>query len=364
MLKAEKASLKEFIELPFVLYKGNSHFVPELKSDTKLLLTKDPVWDDAERELFTVKKDGKPVGRIAAIVNYAHNKHWDDNTGFFGFFECIDDQEAANALIDAARDWLKSKGKSAIRGPLNPSTNHTCGMLADNFDKDPVVMMPYNPPYYLKLMENAGLTKAKDLVAFERTDKDCFSPRMEKIIARVERNPSVKVRHINMKDFSNEVEIVRTIYNASWSHNWGFVPISEAEIQNTAKSLKLVVKPEVTSVIEYDGKPAGFSICIPNMNRILKILGGGLNIFKLPKALMTWRNMKDCRMIMLGVHPDYRKKGLELLLIKKVVDDGVKAGWNTAELSWMLEDNLAIISVIEEAGCHKTKTYRIFEAAL
>ncbi len=361
MCKVEKADIKEFIAFPFDLYKGNEFYVPELKTETKHLLTKDPFWLHAERELFLAKRDGKAVGRIAAIVNENHNKHAGDNIGFFGFFECENNPETARALIQAAADWLKAKGKDAIRGPVNPSTNHTCGVLSDNFDSMPCIMMPYNFPYYDELLKSTGLEKAKDLLAFERTDKDSFSPRMEKIILRILRNPELTIRSINMNDFDNEVKYVREIYNAAWSQNYGFVPITEAEINDTAKQLKMIVKPELTCMIEIKGEVAGFAISIPNMNHVLKILNGNLNPFKLPKALLAWRKIRDCRMIMLGVHPEHRGRGLELLLVKHVVDNGIAKGWNKAELSWMLEDNKAIISVIEEAGCKKTKTYRLYQ---
>ncbi len=361
MLSIEKANLKEFIDFPFDLYKGSQFFVAELKSETKHLLTDDPFWQNAEKELFLAKKDGKTVGRIAAITNSNHNKHWQDNIGFFGFFDCEDDEQTAKALTDAAVNWLKQKGKDAVRGPVNPSTNHTCGVLIDSFDSMPCIMMPYNYPYYDKLLKACGFEKAKDLLAFDRTDKNEFSPRMQKIINRILKNPDIKMRPVNLKDFDREVKTIREIYNASWSQNYGFVPITEAEIAQTAKQLKMIVKPELTCMIEIKGEPAGFAIAIPNMNRVFKVLGGWLNPLKLPKALLTWHKIRDCRMIMLGVHPDHRSRGLELLLIKHVVDNGIKKGWNKAELSWMLEDNKAIISVIEEAGCYKTKTYRIYQ---
>jgi ribosomal protein S18 acetylase RimI-like enzyme len=356
------ANINEFIGLPFKLYKGNPFYIPELKTDVKNLLTKDPFWQNAERELFIVKRGDVAAGRIAAIINRNHNNYWRDKTGFFGFFECEDNQETANALLDAAEKWLKERGCDKMRGPVNPSTNCTCGVLLDNFDKEPVIMMPYNPPYYDALLKGAGLAKVKDLLAFERTDKNEFSPRMIKIMDRILKNPAIKMRRINLKNFSDEVETIRKIYNASWAQNWGFIPITQAEINCAAKQLKMIIKPELTCMVEYEGVIAGFAISVPNMNRVLKILGGSFfNPFKLFKAVFAWLKIKDCRMIMLGVHPDYRRKGIELLLIRNVVVEGVNKGWNKAELSWLLEDNKAIISTVEEAGCYKTKTYRIYE---
>lgn len=361
MVEIFTATIDEFVDYPFELYKDDPYYVPELKSDTKYLLTKDPLWLNATRVLFVAKRLSKVVGRIAAIINKEHDKHWHERAGFFGFFECENDQQTANALFDSAYTWLKSQGATFMRGPMNPSTNHTCGLLIDNFDKMPFIMMPYNPPYYADLIEGAGFKKVKDLVAFERTDKDDFSPRMKKILARIERNKAITKRHLNLKNFDEEVEMVQRLYNASWAENWGNVPISKAEIAKLAKDLKLILKPEITSVIEIDGEPAAFAISIPNMNPVLKILNGSLNLFKLPKALWAWHKIRDIRMIMLGVDPKHRNRGLDLLLVKHVVVDGVKNGWNKAELSWLLEDNKGIISVVEEAGCHKTKTYRVYQ---
>ena len=235
MVEIFNANIDEFIEFPFELYKDNPYFAPELKRDTKYLLTKNPVWLKATRVLYVAKRHSKVVGRIAAIINKEHDEHWQERAGFFGFFECENKQETANALFDAARAWLKAQGAIFIRGPFNPSTNHTCGLLIDNFDKMPCIMMPYNPPYYAELIENAGFKKVKDLVAFERTDKDDFSPRMKKILARIEKNKSIIKRHLNLNNFDAEVEMVRTLYNASWAENWGNVPISKEEIREIAK---------------------------------------------------------------------------------------------------------------------------------
>ena len=361
MVEIFTANIDEFIDYPFELYKDNPYFAPELKKDTKFLLTKHPIWLRATRVLFVAKRHSKVVGRIAAIVNKIHDEHWQERAGFFGFFECENNQNTANALFDAAIAWLKAQGATFIRGPMNPSTNHTCGLLIDNFDKMPCIMMPYNPPYYADLIEGAGFAKVKDLLAFERTDKEDFSPRMKKILERIEKNPSLKKRHIDLNNFDEEIDMVQRLYNASWANNWGNVPISKEEIREIAKQLKMILKPEITSVIEIDGEAAAFAISVPNMSHVFQILKGSLNIFKLPKAILTWRNIKDMRMIMLGVDPKHRNRGLDLLLVKHVVEDGIKNGWNQAELSWLLEDNKGIISVVEEAGCHKTKTYRIYQ---
>ena len=347
------------------MYEGSPFYICELRADAKRLLTQDPFWQHAQRELFIARRGGQSVGRVAAIINRGHNDYWADKTGFFGFFECEDNNETAAALINAAAAWLRQKGFAQMRGPLNPDSNHLCGALLDNFDKEPCLMMPYNPPYYDGLLRAAGLRKAKDLLAFERTDKDKFSPRMEKIMLRILKNPAVKMRAIDFKNFDADVETIRNIYNASWARNWGFVPIAPAEMRAAARQFRFILRAELTCIIEYEGRPAGFSICMPNMNHVLKILGGGLaNPVKVLRALLAWRKIKDCRMIMLGVHPDFRGKGLELLLVRNIVAQGMAKGWNKAELSWILEDNEAIIQTMLEAGCRRSKTYRIYQKDL
>ena len=361
MLKViQTTDAKKFVNFPFKLYKGCPHYITDLKSNLIHLLNKDPFWQDNERALFLLYEDGEIIGRICALTNKAHNKHWQDKTGFFGFFDCINDARAAGVLFNTAASWLKKRGCTKIQGPVNPSTNHTCGVLLNRFDEDPFIMMPYNYAYYDELIQSCGLGKVKDLVAFERTDKEEMSPRMQKIIDRFKKNKDITFRPINLKNFNAEVENVCKIYNESWAQNWGFVPISDAEIQQTAKELKSIIKTEMTTVCEVKGEVAAFAICVPNFNKVLKEWQQNGWPFKIFKAVKAYFNMRDCRMLMLGVHPSHRGRGLELLVVNEIIENCIKNGWNKAELSWILEDNKAIISVIEEAGCYKTKTYRLY----
>lgn len=354
--------LVAFINFPFELYKGNKFWTGELKADTKKLLTSDPFWRHAKKILFLAYNGSRIVGRIAAVINAAHNEYWKENAGFFGFFDCADDMQAARALFDAAENFLRAEGAAFIRGPFNPSTNHTCGVLLDNYDTRPFIMMPYNFDYYPRLIESAGLHKVKDLLAFERTKEHRYSDRVKKIMARIDRSSAVKLRPISLKNLDSEIETVRQIYNASWAGNWGFIPINPDEIKAIADELKMILVPETTAIAELDGKAVGFYISIPDMNSVLNILRGGLwNPWRLVRALIAWRRIKQCRMIMLGVHPDYRGRGAELMLIRHIIDNGIAYGWYKAELSWILEDNTDIIKVITETGCTQTKRYRIYE---
>ena len=361
MLKViQTENVKKFVNFPFTLYKKCPHYITDLKSNTINLLTKDPFWLNNERALFLLEEDGEIIGRICAIVNRAHNKHWNDTTGFFGFFDCINDASAAYMLFSHASTWLWRKGCKSIQGPVNPSTNHTCGVLIDHFEEDPFIMMPYNFHYYDDLIKSYGFEKAKDLIAFERTDKEKMSPRILKLIERFSRNKDINFRPVNFKKFNEEVDKVCRIYNLTWSQNWGFVPISDAEIKQTAKELKSMLKPEMTTICEINGEIAAFAICIPNFNRVLKEWQQNSGISKIVKTAKAYFNIKDFRMFMLGVHPEHRGRGLEILVINEIINNCIKKGWNKAELSWLLEDNKPIISVVQETGCYKTKTYRIY----
>ncbi|MCL2888191.1 MAG: GNAT family N-acetyltransferase [Elusimicrobia bacterium] len=367
IVKADEKNLKQFINFPYELYKDEPLWIGEVKMDVKHMLTEYPFWDHADKQLFLAYQDGRVAGRIAAVINRVHNEKWNEKCGMFGFFDCIDDEEVSSALFAAAKNWLKQRGMEFIRGPFNPSINHICGLLTEDFSNEPFIMMPYNFPYYEKLVKAAGFEKVKDLLAFERNKYDKFSTRFEKIIQRASRGQNnIVMRPLDVKNLEREAMIVRDIYNAAWAQNWGSLPVSEDEMAELAKQLKMVVNKKLTCVAEVDGVPAGFYICLPNLNRVLKILKGSLwNPVRIARALLAWRKIRDTRLVMLGVIPEYRKRGLDLLLIKHIVEGGVAAGYDMSEMSWLLEDNLNIINVVKECGGREMKRrYRIFQSTL
>ncbi len=357
--------LNSFINFSFELYKQDPYWVGDLKEETRKLLRLDnPFWQHAVRKLFMAYQDGKPVGRICALVNRKYNDYRHENIGFFGFFDCVNDEEVSNALFKAAQDYLRTQGVAAVRGPANPSSNHTYGLLVDGFNSMPSIMMPYNYPYYADLIEKAGFTKAKDLLAYERSRDDKFSERFLKICSRCEKKEGITLRRLNLKNLDQEAEIIREIYNKAWAENWGFVPLDKQEMADIVNELKSIVRVEGTCVLEENGVPAGFYICIPNMNHVLKILRGSLyNPWRLLKAVLAWKKIKDSRLIMLGVLPEFRKHGIDLILIKHIVTYGV-AVWDWAELSWVLEDNVGMLRGIEECGGHFSKRYRVYQKDL
>ena len=365
VVEITQQDLNKFINFPFDLYKKNPYWVGDLKEETyKLLRENNPFWEHATRKLFVAYKDGKLVGRICALVNRKHNEYHHENIGFFGFFDSINDVEISSALFKAGEDWLRTQGVSAVRGPANPSSNHTYGLLVDGFNSMPAIMMPYNFPYYADLIEKAGFTKAKDLLAFHRTEDDKFSERFLKVCERCERKEEVTLRRLDLKNLAKEAEIIREIYNKAWAENWGFVPLDQREMADIVTELKPIVREEGTCILEKNGVPAGFYICIPNMNHVLKILRGSLyNPWRFVKALLAWKHIKDARLIMLGVLPEFRKHGIDLILIKHIITHGV-AVWYEAELSWVLEDNTGMLRGIEECGCHYSKRYRVYQKQL
>ena len=365
VVEITQKDLKKFINFPFDLYKNDPYWVGELKADTHKLLREDnPFWQHGRRKLFMAYKDGKPAGRICALVNHAHNQYHHENIGFFGFFDCVNDEEVSAALFKAGEDYLRAQGVNAVRGPANPSSNHPYGLLVDGFDSIPSIMMPYNYPYYADLIEKAGFQKVKDLLAFYRHHRDKYSERFLKVCARCERHQQVTLRRLNLKNIPQEAEIIRQIYNAAWAQNWGFVPLGKEEMAEIVTELKPILRIEGTCILEVEGKPAGFYICISNMNHVLKELRGSLkNPWRVLKALWAWKHIKDARLIMLGVLPEYRQRGIDLILIRHVIDNTIDI-WDDAELSWVLEDNAGMIRGIEECGGYYHKRYRVYQKAL
>jgi len=236
--------IEDFINFPYALFEGDRYWVGDLKSNVRYLLSpRHPFWLHGERALFVAYREGRAVGRVAAVINRAYNTFHEDNTGFFGFFDCENDPEAAEALLGSAENYLEKKGLDHVIGPVNPSTNETCGLLIDGFDGLPMIMMPYNPEYYIKLVEGAGYAKAKDLFAYRIDVSKGFSPRYEKIIKRLERG-NIRIREADVKQLDKEIASVKKIYNGAWEKNWGFVPMTDREFFEEAASLKWVVKPE------------------------------------------------------------------------------------------------------------------------
>ncbi|MBV9742229.1 MAG: hypothetical protein JO099_00575 [Acidobacteriia bacterium] len=268
VVAADKAALKDFIELPYRLYKEDPHWVPPLRIAVKDLLNraKHPFYKNAEAEFFIARRDGRILGRVAAIFDRAYNQFHHENAGFFGFFECVDDVAAAEALLTTARRWVFERGARFLRGPVNPSTNYECGILIEGFDTDPMVMMTYNPPYYPVLMDRLGFRKAKDLLAYESTSEKVQLAKIERAARRMLTKHGVHVRPIDMKNFAAEVERVWEVYRSALAANWGFVPMSKEEFFLMGKDMKQILKPELVLIGEMGDRMIGFALALPDVN--------------------------------------------------------------------------------------------------
>ncbi|MEW6619380.1 MAG: GNAT family N-acetyltransferase [bacterium] len=331
---------------------------PQIKEYKFILGNKNPLWNHAERMLFLLRKKEKIVGRIAGIIDYNHISFHNEKCGFFGFFECSRDYAFAKRLLDEVCDWLREKDIEIIRGPVNPSMNDECGFLVEGFDSPPFLMMPYNPRYYIDYIEKYGLEKCKDLYAYLFEITPAQIGNMEKISKRVEKQRA-RVRPINLKNFAQEINIIKEIYNTSWRDNWGFVPMTDEEIMYMAKRLKSLLVPELLLILEVKGNFAGFVMTLPNYNEALRNLNK--HWWDTIKLLWRLRKIKSLRVIAMGVKPEYRRRGFEALLYLESLKIALKKGYQQCEFSWILEDNILTQRAAEKMGGKLYKRYRIYE---
>jgi GNAT superfamily N-acetyltransferase len=356
---------RQFLNLPWTIYKGDRNWIPPLRLDQKenVNYIRNPFYDRNQIQTFLAYRGKEVVGRIGAILNWGHINRYDDERGFFGFFESIDNQDVANGLFDAARDWFAGQGIFKLRGPVNPSLNGTLGTLIDGFDSPPTFMMTYNPPYYPRLMENYGLKKTQDLYAFwghvsmlpKVAEK--LAPICEQIIERY----NVKIRPLDKSRFHEEVRTFLSIYNRSLTNTWGFVPMSDGEIEHMAKGLKFLIVPELAILVEVDGRPVGATFGLLDYNPRIKEIDGRLFPFGFMHLLRNKNGIKRIRLISTNVLPEYQMHGLGLVLMHGVVPKALEWGIEEAEFSWVLESNKFSRGALSKGGAKITKTYRVYD---
>jgi len=362
-LASESSEIREFLNFPYSLYKNHPQWIAPLLMEQKKLIDtrKNPFYDNADIALFVATRNGKTVGRIAAIHNRTYNEHHSTNIGFFGFFDCVDDQKICDLLMKTVGDWFSDKGIVEVLGPTNPGMMDVIGVLVEGYEHEPGLLMPYNFPYYDQLLSNAGMTKAMDMFAYRVTQQTVTLDRMQRAADIVRsRIPSLTIRDVNLKDFANEVTIIRSIFNAAWAKNWGFVPLSERQFNYLAKDLKTIVDTNFAHIAEIDGKPVAFSIALPDMNQALKHINGKLLPFGILKVLYYARKIRQIRTALMGVIPEYQGKGIDALLHKQTIENGLVKGFDSAELSWVLESNVEMIRVAERIGASVEKRYRMY----
>jgi GNAT superfamily N-acetyltransferase len=324
---------------------------------------KNPFFEHARMNLFVAERGGEVVGRVAVIDDDNHNETHGDNLLFFGFFEAKD-EEAAGALFARVEGRARELGREVVRGPVNPSMNHSAGMLIDAFDSDPYVMMPYNPPEYPRYVEAAGYRKVKDLYAWT-FEHDWEVKKIGRLAERVrKRNKALMVRSVEMKSWDEELARVKDLYNRAWARNWGFVRYTETEFDQLAREFKMILDPELVALAEVDGGLAGITVLIPDANQVFKKMRGRLLPFGVFHLLRRNRIMDRVRLPILGVAPEHRNKGLEVLMIHELYGRAMAKGYRACEASWTLEDNRAMNHVIEAGGAKHYKTYRIYEKDL
>lgn len=356
---------KQFFQLPWQLYRNDPNWIPPLRQNQLELLNykPHPFYDQNEIQTFLALRDGQPVGRVAAIVNNTHNRQYGERRGFFGFFECIEDQEVSDGLFRAVRAWFAERNIFAVRGPTNPSLNYECGLLIDGFDSPPWFMMTYNPPYYARLIEGSGFQKTQDLFAFWgqiEMLKD-LDKKMAFIVEETKRRFKVNLRHMELARFNQEVRVFLDIYNRSLVGTWGYAPMSEGEIDHMADSLRHLIVPALTAVAEVDGVPVGVTFGLLDYNPRIKKIDGRLFPFGFIRLLAKKRALTAVRIISTNVVPEYQKWGLGLALLAKLVPSALAWGIKEAEFSWVLESNHLSYKSLKRGGAKLTKSYRIYD---
>lgn len=365
---AEK-QLCAFIDFPHDLYEGDKNYVPEIFMGQKDMLNpkKYPFHSYGKAKYYLASKDGKLVGRVAAINNPNYNNHFGSKVGFWGFMDMINDQSVCNALLDKVKEFALSNGCDSIMGPTNFTTNETAGVLVEGFDDPPKIMMTYNKPYYKELLENYGLKKEMDLYAYMiYTDK--VSEKSIVLSASIEerlKTKGITVRNFNLKDINNEAQRVKKIYNQAWDENWGFVPFTDAEFEYLKNDLKMILDPKFAYMAEKDGEPIGFSLTLPNINEILiKNRRGRLFPFGIFRLLFGKNKTKTVRIMAMGVIEEYRKAGIEAVFFAKSIQEAKARKLIGGEASWVLENNVSMRKSAEHLNGEKYKTYRLYKMSI
>jgi len=358
---------KAFMRFPFDLYAGDPHWVPALQMTERELLNfkPHPFYQHANSAIqcFLAIQSGKVVGRIAAIVDGHHNEFHKEERGMFGFFESIDDSAVAAALFDQAKAWFATKNISQLRGPANPSQNHTWGLLVDGYDSKPKFMMTYNKQYYEKLILENGFQQSQDMYAFTGHIGmlESLDPKLQFVVDEAKRRFKVTTRPIDKKNFTADVENFLRIYNAALPGQWGFTPMTEAEMKDTAKGLKMLLVPELTTMAEIDGEAVACVFGLLDYNPIIKKINGKLFPFGFLSLLRSKRNIRDIRLVSTNVIPKYQRWGLGLVLLERLVPNVKAWGIETAEFSWVLESNKLSRGSLERGGAKLEKTYRVYD---
>ncbi len=365
-----RRDLKEFVCFPETLYSHIPGWIPPLRQERLEVLSphKNPYYQHAKVQLFLAKRNGKTVGRISAQVDQEYEKRYGVRMGHFGFFESEENKETAEALLKRAENFCREQGAPEMMGPFHFSINEEVGLLIEGFDQPLMTLMPYHLPYYSKLIENSGYKKAKDFYAWKYSIGEIPQEPGE-IAEQVYQEPNLKIRNLDPKNFQQDIRIVLDIFNSVWENNWGFVPFTPEELKKISKDLKLILDPDLAFIAEVSGKPVGICVGVPNIYDLIYDLKGKLfpwGIFKLLYRIKK-RKYRSGRLMLLGVTKDFRGGvlgGLSILLYVEILKRSQQKGLDWGELSWTLEDNMAVNASIEFMGGKKYKTYRVYQKHL
>lgn len=360
--------LDDFVQVAYEVYRDDPAWVAPLQMEIRERLTpsKNPFFEHGECAIFTARKNGKLAGRISAQIDREHLRVHGDDAGFFGFFDTIDDQEVADALLAAAEEWLASRGMAIMRGPLSLSINEELGLLVKGFDSPPVLLCPHHREYQGGLAENAGLVKAQDLFGW-MYNVEPPPPRAEKAWQTINNMPEVTFRSIRPKDLKRDIGELLDIFNDAWQDNWGFVPSTDAEAVKMAKDLTLIFDKRLSFFVEVDGKKVAMCVCLPNVNEAIADFDGKLNLINIIKLLwrLKVRGVKSARLMLLGIRKNFRGTRryapLSTALYAEIAKRGIAAGYDWAELGWTLENNRLINAGIRGMRAEVYKVYRIYE---
>jgi GNAT superfamily N-acetyltransferase len=360
-----RRGMNAFLRLPWRIYHNDPRWVPPLLAEVRKVLdrSRHPFHAHADVEYYLARRGGEVVGRIAAVVNHRFNDFHGVSIGNFGFFECIEDVDVARALLEKAEAWSRERGMGLLQGPFNFSTNDehcSPGVLLEGFEHPPVLMMGHTPRYYADLLEGCGFTRSKDLLSYW-VEADAPPERLLDGIARLGKRLNVVLRPLNLKDLQGDIRRIKEIYHSAWERNWGFVPMTDAEFDHMAESIRPVIHPRFCAIAEIDGEPVAFALQLPDLNQAFNRMDGRLVPWGWLKFLWYKRRIDTARVLTLGVKPGHRHRGLDTLLIVHLFNEGLRAGYSRAECAWVLEDNMPMRRGLERIGGRVCKVYRVFE---
>ncbi len=362
-----KADLKRFIELPYHLYKDDPVWVPPLRSEqwAQFDRTRNPMLDHCEYALFLLEDQGRAVGRLSVFTDQLALEHWRKPIGLFGSYECIDNAEGSQLLLDTARAWLQKRGMKSMRGPWSFASQEW-GLVLEGFEPPPVILAPYNPPYYNQHLTAFGMEKAKDLLVYYIDLREGYQipPRYMTLTDQVQKRYGVRVRPIDLSKLEQEVATLVDLANRSISDNWGFYPVTADEARAVARDLKDIINPMASLIAEdRDGKAIGFSLPIPDVNVLLRGLNGRLLPFGWLKLLLGIPRLKQYRLWALGVVPEYQGKAVDALLYRRTYEVlGRKL--DRLEINYVLEDNTRMNNALKNLGVKDLRRYRVYQMAI